>query len=122
MSVDFFKPLLIEFLDHGEIDIFKRNNVGVRRAEHKRVIPLVFDAIEGRRLISVCPAYDHAWDTHDVELQSRGIQPGNHFSRRDQNLLSLMSANLAARSLVFNVNRANLVFHELLYQVANMML
>src|SRR5918999_3511213 len=122
MSVDFFKTPIVKLLDDRQTDVLKGNDVCVCRAQDKRMIPLVFQAVYRSCVIRVCPSNDHAGDAQDVELQPCCIEPRNYFSRGDEDLLPLMTTNLATRSLIFDVNGADLVFDKLLDQIANMML
>jgi hypothetical protein len=112
MSVDFFKTPIVKLLDHRQTDVLKGNHICVCRAKYERMIALVFQAVYGGCIVRVCPGNDHAGNAQDVELQPCRIEPRNYFSRRDEDLLPLMTTNLATRSLIFDVNGADLVFDE----------
>src|ERR671923_1203053 len=114
MSIYFLKALLIKLLDHSQANVLKGNDTSIGRSVDERMISLVFDAIDCRRVVRVGAGNNHAGQSHNVELQPRRIEPGNHFRRRDQNLLSLVTADLTTRSLVLDMNRAYLVFDKLL--------
>src|SRR5688572_3880336 len=122
MPVDFFKTSIVKFLDDCQTDVLKGNDICVGRAQYKRMIALVFQAVYRRCVIRVCPGNNHTGNAQDVELQPCRIEPRNYFSRRDEDLLPLMTTNLATRSLIFDVNGADLIFDKLLDQIANMML
>src|SRR5688572_4531238 len=122
MSVDFFKAPIVKLLDDRQTDVLKGNDLCVCRAQYKRMIALVFQAVYRGCVIGVCPGNDHPGYPQDVELQPCCIEPRNYFRRGDEDLLPLMTTNLATRSLIFNVNGADLVLDKLLDQVANMML
>src|ERR687890_537911 len=122
MSVDFLKTAIVKLLDDRQTDVLKGNDLCVCRAQYKRMIALVFQAVYCGCVIRICPGNNHAGNAQDVELQPCCIEPRNNFSGGDQYLLPLMAANLATRSLIFDVNGADLVFDKLLDQVANMML
>ena len=85
------------------------------------MISLVFHTIDSCSVVRISACNNHPRNSHDIELKPRRIQPRNHFRCTDQNLLSLMSADLTTRSLVLDMNRANLIFDKLLYQIANVM-
>src|SRR5918992_658788 len=122
MSVDFFKAPIVKLLDDRQTDVLERDDIWICRAKYKRMITLVFQAVYRGGVIRVCPGNDHTGYPQDVELQPRCIEARNYFRRGDQDLLPLMTANLATRSLIFNVNGADLVLDKLLDQVAHMML
>src|ERR687897_402826 len=102
MSVDFSKTPIVKLLDHCQTDVLKGNDICVCRAKYKRMIALVFQAVYRRCVIRVCPGNDHAGHSQDVELQPCCIEPRDYFSRGDENLLPLMTADFATRSLVFD--------------------
>src|SRR5574341_1784656 len=121
MAVNLFKSLFVKSSYDCQVDIFKRYD-GLRRAVHERMIPFVVYAIDGGRIIGVGSRHDHARNLHDVELEPGGVEPRYRLRGRNQHLLPLMPADLAARPLVFNVNRADFAFDEFLNEIADMML
>src|SRR5574341_1056761 len=121
MAVNLFKSLFVKSSYDCQVDIFKRYD-GRRPAVHDRMIPFVVYAIDGGRVIGVGSRHDHARNLHDVELEPGRVKPRYRFRGRNQHLLPLMAANLAAGPLVFDVNRADLAFDEFLDEIPDMML
>src|SRR3972149_2920980 len=121
MAVDLGESFLVKSSNHRQVNIFERDD-WIRRPVYERMVPLVIHAIDGGRIIGVGSRHNHARNLHDVELEPGGVEPRYRLRGRNQHLLPLMPADLAARPLIFDVNRADFAFDEFLGEIADMML
>ena len=122
MAVNLLEAFLVKLANHRQADILERHDIGIGRAVDKGMVAVIVDAVDGRGVVGVGAGDDHARHMHDVVLQPRGVETGNHLGGRHQDFLPLMTANLAAGALIFDMDRADVVFDEGLDQVARMVL
>jgi len=74
VSVDLLESFFIKFPDYCEIDILERNDMRIGRPVNERMVSLVLDAINSRRVVGIRPGNNHPGHLHDVKLEPRCIE------------------------------------------------
>ena len=113
MAVYFFESRPIKSPDDCEVNILECDD-RLSRAVNEGMIALVVDAIDGGGVIGIGARDDHTGNAHDVVLEPRGIEAGDHFSGGDQDFLSLVATDFTTGALVFDVDCADFALDEFL--------
>ena len=112
MAVEVADAHLVEVPDQRDVARLVGRHFEVRGAEEERLVALVGTAVEQVGRLGVGARHDDAGDSHDVELEARGVQPLVLLVLRDQHLAALVAALLRARALVLDVVARDAGLHE----------
>ena len=119
MSADRGDTEFVESAHDREVADLVAGQLDVGSAKNERLVALVRPAVDESRRLGIGSGDDDTGHPHDVELETRRVEPIDLFVLGDEHLAALVAAFLDARLLVLDVVTGNADFDEAADEVAD---